>query len=1235
MGRILGIELHNFKSYKGTAKVGLGDAAFTSIIGPNGAGKSNMMDAISFVLGVQLYHLRSKGLQDLIYRGTIDGNQPTAVLDSAYVKAIYEKANGEQMVLQRSINSAGTSEYKINNKSVTALQYTMMLKGENILVKARNFLVFQGDIENVASQEPKQLANLIEIISGSAEFASEYESLREEKEKAIEVHTEVFSRKRNLTTESKQYKEQMRERELFEEKLSEKNKYTKLSHLYKLYHNERKHFKLKSEITTKTDGLNQAKQKLTDCEEAFKTIAAESATHELDVKRCDKQISQLKERSQEAKRALLPIQSTKKLLQNKISFTRKKIADLEADIKVQNNAKAALLSKIEETELQYQAFKKKIADLELRVSIPPEGVKEYDELREKYLSESGFQLERDLAILMADKAARESSFEDLEAQQTQAQSRIAELESNMKLSLGLTLHDLNAKLNDLEQMRASKMREKEALQKRQEAANFRMLELNSELKEVMSRLEDVASAQKESKKQRVLRDNVTMLKSLMPEGSIKGLVYDLIHASQRKYTLALLTVLGAEFDSIIVDTTATAYKCIEILKERRAGLASFIPLNSVVNESINLNYLRSLHENARPAIDIVKYDDASIERAVQYVVGNTMIVDEFELARRLKWNSANELHCKFVSLDGSIIHKSGLMTGGQQDKRTGASASWNKEEMGNLLKKKDEISTELERLSAEKPSAIESNSLEEEIALIDSQKPAIVSQIAVVDRQVYERTQEIQFLKDSIEETSAKCDRKNEELKALIEEIESIKETNATLQRAIYSSFCEKYGLSSIDDYEMLHGAALRARARDRSSFEKSLASLKGQLEFLNARLQETENRRTKLEDDVVGYNAELLNVSEKINQAEANLNQLDDDVEIANSAKLHLVESFQQKTREATAREAEMKEIEYEVKSLARERTHLEEALMKIDAERMNMLKNCKIEDVDLPLQDSFLDNVSLDVEDTSRVAYQIQIDYSLLEARYQETYSSRIEAEIRVRIENIDNELHALTPNTKALERLREVDQKLKEFDREFGKAKHEVNRITKKFNEVRDKRKDLFMNAFNHISENIDKVYKSLTKSNTSPLGGSAYLTLEDEEQPFSAGVKYHAMPPMKRFRDMDLLSGGEKSMAALALLFAIHSFQPSPFFVLDEIDAALDNGNVKKIARYIKENAGPNFQFIVISLKSTMFETSDALVGIYRDQRENCSKTVSLDLRKYLEEHETIALTGAHQIAAAEN
>lgn len=209
--------------------------------------------------------------------------------------------------------------------------------------------------------------------------------------------------------------------------------------------------------------------------------------------------------------------------------------------------------------------------------------------------------------------------------------------------------------------------------------------------------------------------------------------------------------------------------------------------------------------------------------------------------------------------------------------------------------------------------------------------------------------------------------------------------------------------------------------------------------------------------------------------------------------------------------------------------------------------------------------------------------------------------------------SELEKLNPNMRAMERLEAVENRLKSIEQEWeaSKAAHKVAKDA--FDAVKAKRYELFNKAFKHISEQISQVYKDLTRSDAYPLGGQAYLDMEeDNDAPYLSGIKYHAMPPLKRFRDMEHLSGGEKTMAALALLFAIHSYQPSPFFVLDEVDAALDNANVEKIKNYIRTHAGPGMQFIVISLKTGLFQDSESLVGVYRDQEVNSSRTLTLDV-----------------------
>jgi structural maintenance of chromosome 1 len=174
-----------------------------------------------------------------------------------------------------------------------------------------------------------------------------------------------------------------------------------------------------------------------------------------------------------------------------------------------------------------------------------------------------------------------------------------------------------------------------------------------------------------------------------------------------------------------------------------------------------------------------------------------------------------------------------------------------------------------------------------------------------------------------------------------------------------------------------------------------------------------------------------------------------------------------------------------------------------------------------------------------------------------------AEVEAALVKKIESLLAELETMQPNMHALERFEGVTGKLKECENELSELQEKAKDVNQRFDDVKKQRQRLFEDCFKHVSVALGVIYKDLTKSSKHPAGGNAYLTLENTDEPYSSGTRFTAMPPMKRFRDMDQLSGGEKTMAALALLFSIHSYRQAPFFVLDEVDAALDNVNVKKV------------------------------------------------------------------------
>merc|ERR1712142_1187662 len=250
-------------------------------------------------------------------------------------------------------------------------------------------------------------------------------------------------------------------------------------------------------------------------------------------------------------------------------------------------------------------------------------------------------------------------------------------------------------------------------------------------------------------------------------------------------------------------------------------------------------------------------------------------------------------------------------------------------------------------------------------------------------------------------------------------------------------------------------------------------------------------------------------------------------------------------------------------------------------------------------------IDDPSIDVSNSqpSHIIYEkeakIKINYSGLEEGLTELDDNddvkKVERTLEKQINELQNTITKIqAPNMRAMQKLDEAGEKLEETNKEFDNARRKAKQAKMSFERNKQERYDLFMKCFDHVSNTIDEIYKALAKNQSA----QAFLGPENPEEPYLEGINYNCVAPGKRFQPMSNLSGGEKTIAALALLFAIHSFQPAPFFVLDEIDAALDNTNIGKVASYI-ESQRERMNIVVISLKEEFYSHADALIGITTD------------------------------------
>ncbi|KKZ64318.1 structural maintenance-chromosome 1 [[Emmonsia] crescens] len=1217
------------------------------------------MDAISFVLGIKSSHLRSTHLRDLVYRGRVlrtstinddgsasknaqngvngDGDveasqEPAERNDpkAAWVMAVYEDDAGEEQQWKRSITSQGVSEYRINNRVVTAQQYNQSLEDENILIKARNFLVFQGDVESIASQSPRDLTRLIEQISGSLEYKAEYERLKAEQEETAENQNAQLNRRRGINSEIKQYQEQKREAENYARKADERDQAIITHILWKLFHFQRMIEESSAEIQKHQDELKEFRRGVEKYEKNLEEAKKAHARVGRDVAKVEKNIKSKEKDIEDTTNSLVPVDEKIEISKQKVERYATRISEIEKESNAQSKTVKQLekdLKVVEKAQSQWEDEWKKTAS-KRGIQLSDSDLQEYNKLKEDVNKRSSAaqiklaNLKRQRKTDAETVISLKSNFESTEWQAKNLQSDVNNMldrKSNISEIIETTCKEIDRKKKELNNLTSERLR----------VAQMRT-ELEEKLQVTLKKLLEADDGRKQSEKELRTKELISTLKRIFP--GVKGRISELCKPKQKKYQDAVSTVLGRHFDSIVVDNEKTAKECIQHLRDQRAGQATFIPLETIQVKAFNSS-LKGMHRGMRPAIETVDYDN-SVSRAITYACGNAIVCDDLATAKYLCYEKG--VDAKAVTLDGTVIHKGGLMTGGrgpghQQSKR------WEDTDITNLHKLKDKLIADLSSLPKAHRKGAEEESLQGQLAGLEQRLTYSRDELKALDRNIESRSGEVDFSKRQIKSVQPKYFEKKRSLEELDESIEEAQSSVSGVEDEVYRAFCRRLGYSNIREYEAQQGSLQQEAAEKKLEFTTQKSKIENQLSFERQRLQATNDRieglRSQEERDCVliaELEAERKTIKDRLDTLNAELELLGEDLAEQKEAYSQSAENLAAQRREVQKRS---KNVEATLKAISA----LDGERQRHASGRYALLRRCKLEDIDIPLEkgsaplstlpiDDLVQNDedAMDVDEDPNLGniqataihdYGIEVEFESLGDSLKEDADDKVEEELQDRIKSLNSELDKMAPNMRAMERLEGVENKLRSTEKDFEDARKRARKAKEDFEAVMRKRSELFNKAFTHISEQIEPIYRDLTKTASYPMGGKAYLDIEDSEEPYLDGIKYHAMPPLKRFRDMEHLSGGEKTMAALALLFAVHSYQPSPFFVLDEVDAALDNTNVARIANYIRDHAAPGMQFIVISLKTGLFQNSEALVGIYRDQAANSSKCLTLDLRKY--------------------
>ncbi|XP_050821130.1 structural maintenance of chromosomes protein 1B isoform X2 [Gopherus flavomarginatus] len=1071
---------------------------FNCIIGPNGSGKSNIMDALSFVMGERTANLRVKSVQELIHGAHV--GKPFS--STASVKIVYCEENGEEKTFSRIIRGS-SSEFLFNDKAVSRSVYTGELEKIGIIVKARNCMVFQAERYQML--------------------------LKELKENRIQLQ------------------------------------------LFRLYHNEKKIDFLNNKLDEKNMDVNTKKDSLSSAEDTFKAKKKVLGILNRDQQQMEKEMKTLEASLNQKRPQYIKAKENTSHQIKKVDMAKKSLKDNEKRLAKQEQNIKELDTELTDVERSWSAFEKKVeeemlqrrADVELEAS-QLDRYKELKELARKKVATLTQQLEK---LQWEQKA-------DLE-RMTFDERKQKEIEENIKQVVE-QIEDHKKRIEKLEEyakscieLLAEKKQQEKVLTDEMENSRVQIAQVNEELNKIVGELQNARIDYHEGRRQQMRAEMLESLKRLYPD-SVFGRLLDLCHPIHKKYQLAVTKVFGKYMSAIVVATEKIARDCIRILKEERAEPETFLALDYLDIKPIN-EKLREI-KGSKMMIDVVQTPFTPLKKVIQFVCGNGLVCETVKEARQIAFDGPVRL--KTVSLDGTLFLKSGVISGGSSDLKVKA-RYWDEKEMKEMKERRDRLVNKLKELMKIKRKETDLKQLQAQCQGTQTRLKYSQSELENIKKKhLANFYKEKSKLESELVNIKSQYAMLNEGLLQRAEKIEEFQKKMNEVEDAVFQDFCEEIGVENIRVFEQERVKQQEETDRKRLEFENQKTRLSIQLEYSRGELQKLVNKIHMLKETVRKDESEIVRLKKTEEEFLLMVNEIMEEQQHLKDRLITLKTEVTKAQNEVEESRKKLLTLNREMGKLQKEAISIETSLEQKRLERHNMLLECKVQDLRISLLLGSLDEISevelgTEAESTEAAAdiYEreraIQIDYSSLTDDLTDLQSDKeIEAQLTRLQQQIVSKENVLfktaAPNLRALEKLQTAKDKFQESVDAFEASRREARICRQEYEQIKKRRYERFSQCFEHVSVAIDQIYKKLCRNSCA----QAFLSPENPEEPYLEGISYNCVAPGKRFMPMDNLSGGEKSVAALALVFAIHSFRPAPFFVLDEVDAALDNTNIGK-------------------------------------------------------------------------
>lgn len=799
-----------------------------------------------------------------------------------------------------------------------------------------------------------------------------------------------------------------------------------------------------------------------------------------------------------------------------------------------------------------------------------------------------------------------------------------------------------------------------------------------QLAEVQATLADASAARARNDADAALGAAIVKLQRMFP--GVKGRLLELIKPAEPKYALATDVALGKFANAVVVDSADTAKECIAFLRRTRVRPATFLPLDSLRPEEPD-HALTQLGPAFRLARDVLVYDDRALASAVAYAVGTTVIADTLPDAMSVRYTrnirvKLVALDGSVVARNGTMTGGAEPGAAGRTDRWDAAAAQRAEHQKQALLDQEAELRKLVGSRNSSSLTARGSlgRQLDDETRLLDmcnNKIRAIEGQLQRAEETLQARAKEQSNIAEQRAELDKAASAAQERAVAARTAADAAAAALHEQEDSAFAGFCEELGVTSIRAFERTFESEAAVAAAARRNVEERVAKLQQQVVFEQSKLDRLAAGLARAQDQVHLTVQELARVKEAAAEADAAAASAASGQQEYDDAMSKLQDKYEEAEAALGAASVALKQAVQAKARAATEVTFQQGELERCRALRHDMLMKAKLESIDLPVlrgdgSGSLLDgtedttlltsttdftpdgasqsqsqagfdggkfsqsNAAVVQRDARRAA---RIDFSALEqtpsATADDAEVAAVAAQYEQELRQLDVELERAQPNMKAMSQFETADARVRELRTTEDSARAAAAAAAAAFQRVQDERATRFFKCYDYVRERVDELYRDITALHTATgllPGGSASLYLLNEDDPFSAdsagssqgGIRYSVTPPGKTFQYMQQLSGGEKTMATLALLFALHDYTSAPFFIMDEIDAALDNRNDARVAQFLQRRTSAKdspLQCILISLKPACFGVAESLVGVFRDQDTGSSGTLTMDLREY--------------------